>query len=201
MFYSFQRGIYQYLFLTLILIGLSSGGLESNIICRFPGNGHNVFWTGDFVSGTIELVNNDYKDLKLKSIDAQLIGEFVYTKETERNPNKWIATDRNLNKSITTDQNSNKSIITDRNLNKSKTTDRKTFFKKYLFYVPTVTRTVFFYHMAIMFGHFDSFLTISYRSHSNKPISMIHMFITSFALYLSDPNGTDRILKKISYCC
>jgi hypothetical protein len=103
MFYSFQRGIYQYLFPTLILIGSSSGGLESNIICRFPGNGNNVFWTGDFVSGTIELVNNDYKDLKLKSIDAQLIGEFVYTKEKERNSNKWTTTDQNSNKSITTD--------------------------------------------------------------------------------------------------
>ncbi len=78
MFYSFQRGIYQYLFLTLILIGSSSGGLKSIIICRFSGNGHNVFWTGEFVEGTIKLLNNDNNDSKLKSIDAQLIGEFVY---------------------------------------------------------------------------------------------------------------------------
>jgi hypothetical protein len=103
MFYSFQRRIYQYLFLTLIFIGSSSGGLKSNIICRFSGNDHNIFWTGDFVSGTIELVNNDYKDLKLKSIDAQLIGEFVYTKETVQNWNK-----------------------------SSRTTYRETFFKKVL---------------------------------------------------------------------
>ena len=73
------------MFLTLILIGTSSGGgVESNIRCQFPGNGHNVFWTGESVSGTIEFVNYAYKGLKLKNVNAQLIGEFVYKKQQNR---------------------------------------------------------------------------------------------------------------------
>ena len=85
MAYSFPNVIYRYLLLTLALIKLSNGGFESGIVCRFSEEGDNLFWTGEFVSGAIEFHNIDHKDLKLKSIDAELIGEFVYITEDRRN--------------------------------------------------------------------------------------------------------------------
>ncbi|CAF3420500.1 unnamed protein product, partial [Rotaria socialis] len=75
-------GIHQYFFLIAILIRSSSGGLESNIICRFDKRNESVFWTGEFVTGKIEYVHLNSKELKLKSIGAELIGELVYTTNT-----------------------------------------------------------------------------------------------------------------------
>jgi hypothetical protein len=76
--HSFHSVTYQCLFLTLILIGSSSGGLESNILCRFSEQNQTVFWTGEFVSGNIECTNSDHQELKLKSIEIELIGLLVY---------------------------------------------------------------------------------------------------------------------------
>lgn len=66
------------LFLALILIGSISGGLESNIICKFSKPNQTAYWTGEFVSGTIEFTNPDRQELKLKSIDLELIGNLGY---------------------------------------------------------------------------------------------------------------------------
>jgi len=76
--HSFHSVTYQCLFLTLILIGSSSGGLKSNIICRFSEQNQTVFWTGEFVSGNIEFTNPDNRELKLKSVNVELTGVLFY---------------------------------------------------------------------------------------------------------------------------
>ncbi len=76
--HSFHSVIYQCLLFTLILIVSINGGLESNIMCRFSEQNQTVFWTGEFVSGNIEFINSDHQELKLKSIDVELIGLLVY---------------------------------------------------------------------------------------------------------------------------
>ena len=76
--YSFHNVIYQCLFLTLILVDSSSGGLESNIKCRFSQQNQSEFWTGEFVEGNIEFTNSDHQKLKLKRIDVELSGTVVY---------------------------------------------------------------------------------------------------------------------------
>ncbi len=76
--YSFHSVTYQCLFLTLIVTGSSSDGLESNIICRFSEQNQTVFSTGEFVSGNIEFTNSDHQELKFKSIDIELMRVLVY---------------------------------------------------------------------------------------------------------------------------
>ncbi|CAF1309457.1 unnamed protein product [Adineta steineri] len=48
-------------------------------MCRFDNQNKNQYWSGDNVSGTIEFINNDYPDLKLRNINITLVGMFVYT--------------------------------------------------------------------------------------------------------------------------
>ncbi|CAF4250904.1 unnamed protein product [Rotaria socialis] len=50
-----------------------------DIHCRFDDEGKTQYLTGDVISGTIEILNNGHPELKLKSIDATLVGELVYT--------------------------------------------------------------------------------------------------------------------------
>ena len=76
--YLYSNLVYPCLLLILVFIGLSNGGLESNIKCRFSEPDRTVFWTGEFISGNIEFTNSDRKGLKLKSIDIALIGRLVY---------------------------------------------------------------------------------------------------------------------------
>jgi len=76
--HSFPSVTYQCLFFTLILIASINGSLESNIMCRFSEQNQTVFWTGEFVSGNIECIKSDHQELKLKSIDVELIGLLVY---------------------------------------------------------------------------------------------------------------------------
>ena len=85
--HSFHSVTYQCLFLTLIFIGSSSSGLDSNIMCRFPERNQTIFWTGEFVSGNIEFTNSDHRKLKLKSIDVELIGVLGY--KITRNTYAW----------------------------------------------------------------------------------------------------------------
>jgi hypothetical protein len=74
-----------YLFLTLILLSANSCKSEWDIKCRFGENGHNVFWTGEAISGFVDFVNNDHADLKLERINAELIGELRYRPEKKAN--------------------------------------------------------------------------------------------------------------------
>lgn len=76
--YSFPNGIYQYVFLTLLLMSSCNCGSESNIICRFAEKNRTFFWTGEELTGNIEFLNSEYKKLSLKRIEVKLIGEFVY---------------------------------------------------------------------------------------------------------------------------
>jgi hypothetical protein len=76
--HSFHHITYQYLFLTLILIGSTSGKLESNITCRFSEQNQTEFWTGKFISGDIEFNNFGQQQFKFKRINIELIGNVVY---------------------------------------------------------------------------------------------------------------------------
>ncbi|CAF2111112.1 unnamed protein product [Rotaria magnacalcarata] len=52
-----------------------------DIHCRFDDAGKIQYLAGDVISGTIEILNNGLPELKLKSIDATLVGELDYTTE------------------------------------------------------------------------------------------------------------------------
>ncbi|CAF1122503.1 unnamed protein product [Adineta steineri] len=49
------------------------------LMCRFDNQNENQYWSGDNVSGTIEFINNNYPELKLRSLNITLVGMFVYT--------------------------------------------------------------------------------------------------------------------------
>ena len=96
-----------FLFILILNEGIS-GKLESNIICRFAQSNRTVFWTGEFVSDTIECTNADRQELKLKRIDFELIGRLGY---------KYVSGTRNSNMRTDT-----KTFLNERlNLNSSKT--------------------------------------------------------------------------------
>ncbi|CAF3296380.1 unnamed protein product [Rotaria sp. Silwood2] len=68
-----------------------------------------VFWTGQFVSGMIEFNNYDHQELRLKSINAELIGEFVRLKAISkgvRSETKIIVFKEELNLYSISDQDS-----------------------------------------------------------------------------------------------
>ncbi|CAF1274701.1 unnamed protein product [Adineta steineri] len=49
------------------------------LVCRFDNQNKTQYWSGDNVSGTIEFINNNYPEFKLRSINITLVGMFVYT--------------------------------------------------------------------------------------------------------------------------
>ncbi|CAF1307695.1 unnamed protein product [Adineta steineri] len=49
------------------------------LICRFDNQNKTQYWSGDNVSGTIEFINNNYPEFKLRSLNITLVGMFVYT--------------------------------------------------------------------------------------------------------------------------
>ncbi|CAF1274740.1 unnamed protein product [Adineta steineri] len=49
------------------------------LTCQFDNQNKNQYWSGDNVSGTIELINNNYPEFKLRSLNITLVGMFVYT--------------------------------------------------------------------------------------------------------------------------
>jgi hypothetical protein len=75
---SFQNSIYQYLLFTSIIISYIIGKYEGHVICRFAEQNKTEYWTGELISGTLKFVNFTYGELKVKSIDVELIGELVY---------------------------------------------------------------------------------------------------------------------------
>ena len=87
---------YQCLFLILILISTTSGGLESNIICRFSKQNRTEFWTGEFIEGNIEFNNSVHQKLKLKSIDVELLGVLVYKNVMPGRYKAKVATGRKI---------------------------------------------------------------------------------------------------------
>ncbi|CAF0718785.1 unnamed protein product [Adineta ricciae] len=67
----------QYFPLLLVFVCKTIDGSEWNIRCRFDGRNDNKFWIGETISGFVDFIQTDSSVIKLRSINAELIGELI----------------------------------------------------------------------------------------------------------------------------